>query len=498
MGDSEHASGSEIVNKEARELNRQFTRRDFIKGAAGLIVATVPRREGAAERSDLRPNVLFIMTDQQRFPYVGAYGRVAVKTPAMDSIAASGVLFTHAFCSTPQCSASRSSIMTGLYPHATGVMGNIGAAGGNPLSPNIPSPGSIFRGANYRTAYFGKWHLGGDPREHGFQLFDECGRGIGQDVANKSASFLEGANEPFLLFSSFVNPHDIYGFARLKDTIKRSKERIRLPANLHDDLSKKPPPQLQYLRQDQGRAASGLTEKGWLDYLNVYEYLVEKVDANIGTILASLRRRGLEKRTIIVFTSDHGDHTGGHGLPFKGPAMYEELVRIPLAISFPSRISPGKRVEELVVNVDLLPTLCALSGLPAPERIHGRSLVPLLERKKVPWREYVIGEYYSKQRWVNPIRMVRTKQWKYTRYRKWGEELYDLRSDPGELNNLTGNLDHATIKRKLSNILDEWIEESADPFESLHPTDRAGRRIENSELKTHATAGDLSLHRESR
>ncbi len=460
-----------------RRAKRKLSRRDFVKGAAGIVVGGVMRPGTAVRPHDSRPNLLFVMTDQQRFPYLGAYGKVSVETPAMDSIAKQGALFTHAFCSTPQCSASRSSIMTGLYPHSTRVMGNMGAAGGNPLSAEISSLGSIFRKADYRTAYFGKWHLGGDPRDHGFQFYDRCGRGVGEDVVDKSVKFLRGASEPFLLFSSFLNPHDIYRFARLKQTINRSKNRIQLPANLRDDLSKKPHPQLQYLQEDQGKAVKGFTKKDWIDYLNVYEYLVEKVDRNIGKILAALRKRGLQKRTIIVFTSDHGDHTGGHGLPFKGPAMYEELVRIPLAISFPARISHGKRVDELAVNVDLLPTLCDLANLPAPKRSHGRSLLPLLEGKKVAWRDHVIVEYYSKQKWVNPVRMLRTKLWKYTRYRKWGEELYSLRDDPGELNNLARSDAHAAIKRKLSRILDEWIDKSADPFNSLFPTDRAGSKV---------------------
>ncbi len=455
----------------------KLSRITFFKATAGLWVTGIPSWAKALERPESRPNVLFILTDQQRFPYMGAYGKVSVRTPAMDSIAATGALFTHSFCSTPQCSASRSSIMTGLYPHSTRVMGNIGAAGGNPLSSEIPALGSIFRKAKYRTAYFGKWHLGGDPRDHGYEFWDRCGRGVGEDVAEKSVQFLEAAAEPFLLFNSFVNPHDIYGFRRIKNEISRSKADIKLPKNLRDDLSKKPHPQLQYLQEDQGKAAVGLDEEGWADYLNVYEYLVEKVDGNIGKILTALRKRGLDKRTIIVFTSDHGDHTGGHGLPFKGPAMYEELVRIPLAISFPGRIPSGKRVDDLVVNVDLLPTICGLADLPAPVDIHGRSLLPLLDGKKVTWRDHVIGEYYSKQRWVNPIRMVRTKRWKYTRYRKWGEELYDLQADPGELNNLAKEDAHAATERRLSHILDDWKEKTADPFNTLSPTDRSGRQL---------------------
>jgi arylsulfatase A-like enzyme len=204
---------------------------------------------------------------------------------------------------------------------------------------------------------------------------------------------------------------------------------------------------------------------------------VEKVDSNIGQILTALRRRRLEQDTVVVFTSDHGDHGGGHGLPFKGPAMYEELVRVPLAISFPGTITAGRRIEELVVNVDLLPTLCDLVGLPAPEGIHGRSLAPLLDGKRPLSRDFVIGEYYSKQKWVNPIRMVRTKGWKYTRYRKWGEELYDLRSDQGELKNLVATEAHRAEKERLSAILDEWMRVTSDPFESLLPTDRAGNRL---------------------
>lgn len=471
----EETERRQVEKNGERVRGRELSRREFVKGAAGLIAAGLSRSGGGTQGFVRRPDVLFIMTDQQRYPYMGAYGEVSVRTPAMDSIAASGVLFAHAFCSSPQCSASRSSIMTGLYPHATGVMGNIGAAGGNPLRRDIPSLGNIFRKGGYWTAYFGKWHLGGDPRDQGFEVFDECGGGIGEAVADESARFLKDARGPFLIFSSFVNPHDIYGFVRLKKEIKRDRGKIRVPANLRDDLSKKPRPQLQYLVEDQGRAAAGLTEEGWIDYLNVYEHLVEKVDGEIGRVLEALRQRGLEKRTIIVFTSDHGDHGGGHGLPFKGPAMYEELVRIPLAISFPGRISPPRRIDELVVNVDLLPTVCDLAGLSRPHGIQGRSLMPLLEGRKVPWRDYVIGEYYSKQKWVNPIRMVRTKRWKYTRYRKWGEELYDLRNDPGEVNNLVASEGHVAIKQELSDILDGWMKETGDPFESLDPTDRGGR-----------------------
>jgi arylsulfatase A-like enzyme len=464
-------------NRTGRRLRDPLSRREFLRGAAAMCAGTLLSRKAAAATPSPRPNVVFLLTDQQRFPYMGAYGQIPVRTPAMDGIARRGALFTHAFCSTPQCSASRSSIMTGLYPHSTGVFGNIGAAGGEPLNTDIPSLGKLFRASGYRTGYLGKWHLGGEPREHGFEVFHGCGRGVGEAVAERSSEFVRESTEPFLLFSSFVNPHDIYGFRTIAKTIERSKREIKLPANFRDDLSKKPSPQLQYLREDQGKAVAKLTDEGWIDYLNVYEYLVEKVDQNIGKILDALQRRGVEKSTIVVFSSDHGDHCGGHGLPFKGPAMYDELVRIPLAISYPGRIAPGLRLQNLTVNVDLLPTVCQLAGLPAPKGIHGRSLVPLLQGERIPWRDYVIGEYYSKQRWVNPIRMVRTTNWKYTRYRKWGEELYDLVNDPGELNNLAQGDAHTAVKQKLSDTLDRWMEDTRDPFSTLFPTDRSGQPV---------------------
>jgi choline-sulfatase len=154
--------------------------------------------------------------------------------------------------------------------------------------------------------------------------------------------------------------------------------------------------------------------------------------------------------------------------------MYEELVRVPLVISWPGTIQAA-RSDALVSLIDLLPTLCDLTGVPAPANVDGLSLRPVLERRAQQVREIVFAEYYGKQAWRVPIRMVRTARWKYVRYQGHGEELYDLDVDPGELRNLAGTAAGAAERALLARELDEWIKRTGDPFPQLTATDRSGR-----------------------
>ena len=166
-------------------------------------------------------------------------------------------------------------------------------------------------------------------------------------------------------------------------------------------------------------------------------------------------------------------------MPFKGPAMYEELIRIPLIVSAPGRVEPAV-CDALVNQIDLLPTLCDLAGVPSPAGVDGRSLRPLLERKRGPAageRDHVVIEYFGKQRWRVPIRAIRTRSFKYVRYRRYGEELYDLRHDPHERVNLAGHPDHAAQREALADKLDRWLSRTRDPFATLSVTDRKGEII---------------------
>jgi arylsulfatase A-like enzyme len=459
-----------------------LSRREFLAGTAGAALAATARRSPAGRPRPDQPNIVFLFTDQQQGAAWSAAGNPALRTPAMDSVARGGVRFAGMHCATPQCSAARASIVTGRWPHSAGVVTNIGAIGSKKLDPEIPSAGFVFREAGYETAWFGKWHLGNDPTHYGFEHFDHAKRGEGDLVREAAVEFLEHRHDkPFVMYASFVNPHDIYGFKNLQNRIELGKREIELPASRRDDLSEKPRCQKQYLEEDQGRVARGFGDDEWRKYLEVYYHLTEKVDGQIGRILETLRRQGLERDTIVVFTSDHGDLAGGHGLPFKGPCMYRELMEVPLAIRWPGTISEGGVRRELVGHVDLLPTLCDLAGIEPPEGMQGRSLRPLLMGEKTPWREFIVGEYYSKQRWANPIRMMRTDRFKYVRYRHWIDELYDLQKDPDEMKNLASILpglgDYSKTIGWLSDELDRWMKETGDNFGSLEPTDRAGNAL---------------------
>jgi arylsulfatase A-like enzyme len=445
------------------------------------------RTQGNAKR----PDVIIVLTDQQRADAFGAGGAADLHTPVMDRLARQGVLFTRAFAATPQCSPSRAALLTGRYPHRTGVMGNTGTEGGaaraagdrppagmsTALDRSLPTLGRVFAAAGYHTAYFGKWHLGGTPGEYGFESHDSTiddptlARRVVEFVQKRPAN---GARRPLFLIVSWLNPHDIYSVFTAARPDPRALANARLPSNLVDDLRHKPFPQRHYLEEDQGRPFVGADQELWRRYRAFYNGLIETVDKEIGRVLDAVPRSDVP--SITVFSTDHGDHGGAHGLPYKGPAMYEELVRVPLVISWPGRILPA-RSDALVSLIDLLPTLCDLTGVSAPNGVDGLSLRPLLEQRAATVRDMIFGEYYGKQSWRVPIRMVRTSRWKYVRYLAYGEELYDLGADPGEFRNLAREPSASAERTSLSRELDGWIRRTADPFAGLTTTDRSGRAL---------------------
>jgi arylsulfatase A-like enzyme len=434
-----------------------------------------PVRGGGVQAT--RPDIVIVLTDQQRGDAFGAAGAGDVHTPAMDRLAREGVVFTRAFTATPQCSPSRAALLTGRYPHRTRVMGNVGAGEGmsGPLDPSLATIGRVFASAGYETAYFGKWHLGETPGTYGFARHNST---IGdRDLAREVTGFLRDrqakpARSPLLLIVSWLNPHDIYGALSEDPPARQKMASVTLPGNLVDDLKDKPFPQRHYLEEDQGKPYVGADREIWRRYRAFYNELIEKVDREIGPVLDTARGGGAAP--ITIFSSDHGDLGGSHGLPYKGPAMYEELVRVPLVISWPGSIRAA-RSDALVSLLDVLPTLCDLANVPAPAGIDGVSLKSALEQPGTPVRQVVFSEYYGKQNWRVPIRMARTAQWKYVRYLTYGEELYDLTADPGELRNRANERAAAPEKDRLSRELDEWIRRTADPFPTLTTTDRAGK-----------------------
>jgi len=460
-------------------IEQPISRRKFVRRtlAAGTALATGLIDNGLAANKS-KPNILLIFSDQQHWRAMGFMDSF-FNTPHLDALARESFVFENTFCTTPQCSPSRSSLLTGFYPSKTGVIGNIGAAGGERLAQE--TIGLELQSAGYRTGYFGKWHLGN--REIATKGWDQSNLKTNDRLAESNAlAFLRqsaGSAGPFALFVSILNPHDIYHFERHR--MEPADKSVDLSESWErETLENKPSVQKQFMLEDQGKVIWGKDRRVWEKYRDCYRTKTALYDANVGAILAELKKQGLWDNTVIIVTSDHGDMDTNHKLIYKGPFMYEHMVRIPLMIRIPERFG-GKRHRRVtdvdVVNVDIAPTIRDLCSL-SPAECDGISLVPLLtgsgRQKK---REFVISQYYSKQRWVNPIRMIRTRDFKYNRYIRHGEELYDLKNDPHELKNLVNDPKYADVKADLSRKLDRWIKDNDDPFYSLETTTRSGKII---------------------
>jgi arylsulfatase A-like enzyme len=437
-------------------------------------------RGNAAESA--RPNILFVCTDQQHFQAYGAADPF-FDTPNIDRLAAEGVQFMHNFCTTPQCSPSRSSLYTGLYPHKTGVIGNLGAGthtGGEqgPLGPAFETVGLRLRAAGYHTGYFGKWHLGnGEHFGAHFDAQDLDGElhGGATDRALACMAAHAGEARPFALFVNYIDPHDIYQVFRDRPSRRLTRD-VALPETRADDLSTKPWPQRHFMEACQGKPIHRKGKRWWQHYHLFYREKCRLVDAEFGRLLDGLDRHGLRDNTLVVFTSDHGDMDTNHNLVFKGPFMYEHLVRVPLIVRAPG-VHGGVKRDEFALGVDLPATLCDFAGADAGA-CDGHSLRPALEGGMLPARDFVVGQYYGKQEWVTPIRMIRTREWKYNRYLGHGDEFYDLTNDPLERHNLADDPGYRGPRDELRAALDAWMKQHGDTeFERFWPTRLDGSRF---------------------
>lgn len=430
--------------------------------------------------SKTKPNILLIFSDQQHWQAMGHMDSF-FHTPYLDDFAKNGIVFESSFCTTPQCSPSRSSLLTGFYPSTTNVIGNIGAAGGYPLNQQTLAP--ELQAAGYYTGYFGKWHLGSN--EVAVKGWTQKDFNQNDSIAEKNAvRFLREADKtekPFALFVSMLNPHDIYHFKKHKSGADVDEIPLN-PSWEGETFKDKPSIQKQYMIEDQGETIEGMSRNEWQKYRDCYRDKTKLFDNNVGVILDELKRQGLWDNTIIIITSDHGDMDTNHKLIYKGPFMYEHMMRVPLMIRIPQKFGgmQSKRIVDIdVVNVDIAPTIRDFCGLPTVKS-HGISLFPLLiGSKEYKPRDFVIGQYYSKQSWVNPIRMIRTPEFKLNRHIRYGDELYDLKNDPHELLNLANVIQYAEIKQQLSKKLNEWIENNEDTFYSQKTTNRIGEVFNN-------------------
>ena len=463
-------------------------RRHFLKTTAVLTAGTFLNRCTAPRR---RPNIMLIFTDQQTYRAMSCTGNTWLKTPAMDRLAAEGMRFDNAYCTSPVCSPARSTLVSGLMPHTTGVEWN-----GQTMHPHIKNMGQLFQHNGYRTVWAGKWHLpesfplraGSKQKEiDGFELlpfydstknWPEWGYGDVTDepLAKAIAGFLsQPQDKPWLMGVSFLNPHDCCYLTRRPERYKQADEIDEPLPPLPDNHAINPnEPQFLAEKRQQDHYGDELLlskdwgERKWRAYLWNYYRMTERVDAAINTVLTALDDNGLTDNTLVIFTSDHGDGVASHRWTAK-LSLYEESVRIPFIMRYPQHIPANQTDRDhLISQLDVLPTFCDYSGIPLPDSLRGKSIRPIIEQPRSEWRDAVVTELADDNKDTSRKgRMVRTTQYKYNIYShgKNNEQLFDLTNDPGETNNLAYMPDMQSTVDQHRHLLKQWMQKTNDTFE---------------------------------
>jgi arylsulfatase A-like enzyme len=402
-----------------------------------------------------KPNVLFILSDDQRFDTIGALGNPLISTPNLDALCDRGVAFRQSFCTTPICTPARAEILTGCQSFANEVPWF-----GMPINPELTLLPECFHDAGYHTIHVGKWHNDGHPRDKGYdvtrrvaymdnlndyQTFGHTMRFAEESVeveGHATELFTEAALEelnrapedkPWFCYLSYTAPHDPHDspepFASMYDPGTMPLLPNFMPEHPFDNGD--------MLIRDELLENSPREQEAMRRYRARYYGIISHMDHHIGRVIEQLRQTGALENTIVVFTGDQGLAIGSHGLLGK-ENMYDHSISAPLIISGPG-VPAGGRSQALVHHVDLYPTLCELTGVERPESAaDGFSLAPLLRGEQESVRDSVFCQFYSPDYIGGPMRYtqraLRTERWKLTWYPLIGRyQLFDLQQDPNEL-----------------------------------------------------------------
>lgn len=450
------------------------------------------------------PNVLLIVSDDQRPDSISGAGRRAVdlprwnaalETPQLDRLAARGTTFSRAYAGYPICHVSRAQIITGC--HAFKALPKYPAGA---INPQLATLGGTFQKAGYHTWYSGKWHNDGHPKQRGYTATSglysaggggkaaaaqpaidgrgrpltgyrgwtfkdemnkpELAKGIGLQADN-SRHIADGAihalqatprDKPFLLHVNFAFPHDPRQWpAGMKG--RYDAARLPLPPSFapahpfdHGNLH----------GRDEELLPTPRTEAAVREELALYYAMIADVDAQVGRIFEALAAAGHAEDTLIIFTSDQGLALGSHGLLGK-QNQYEHTIRSPFIIAGPG-VPQGESSAALICLSDIFPTLCDLAGIPIPPTVEARSLAPLLRHKAEKIHDFVTGVFTDTQR------MICDGSWKYIAYPKVHRvQLFDLETDPHELNDLSAEAAHQARREELAARLHGWRQQHGDP-----------------------------------
>jgi arylsulfatase A-like enzyme len=457
----------------------------------------------------MKPNILFIMSDDHAAHAMSCYGGGVNQTPNLDRIAKEGMRLTNCFCTNSICTPSRAAILTGKYPHVNGAITF------NPPDPAHATFPQILRKEGYYTAMVGKWHLDAEPVGFDYwsvlpdqgKYFDpdfmEMGRhtvkkGYVTDIITDMTLDLlrnRPQDKPFCLLCHHKAPHDNWQTDD-KHAHLFEDEEIPEPSTLFDDYStraKAITASTQVIGSDVPGHTRYEKETGHISdpverrkaqyqiYMKSYLRCVASIDDNVGRVLNFLDESGLAQNTIVVYTSDQGFFLGEHGW-YDKRFMYEESLRMPFVVRYPEAIQPGTCCNDLVLNIDFAPTFLESAGIPAPEDMQGSSIMPLLEGAETPdWRQSMYYRYYYSHFNTPAHWGIRTREHKLIHYHDSEEwELYDLENDPMEMVNLYGNEECRSLVHSLKTELIRLREEFDDHDTAEQGNQRARRLLGRS------------------
>jgi len=495
-------SGGPMIEVDRRSLLKRF--------GLGALALAGARRESAG--SNPPKHVVFLLADQLRADCLGCYGNPIVQSPHIDGLARRGTRFTSAFAQHPQCVPSRSAMLTGRYPHVNGATSNYTA-----MTPSERTFPEELRSAGYRSVATGKLHIFADKaraaftetmlsggqrsgaisaevlgdgyvnwmKEHGhwpalekayrqrtYPAYKENFQAhvspldpevyVDGWVGNRSVEYIQQqpADEPLFLFVGFPNPHNPFEPPEPYVSMYDPAE-MPIPASFREDLTSKPPRQLAYKRRGRrGYDYEQLSEAQLRRVIAYYYASITLVDDQVGKIVQALDDRRILDDTLIVFSSDHGEFLGRHGLLQKGidefPMLYDDLIHVPLIIDAPG--APGGRVVgALVETMDICPTVLDWAGLEVRADVQGHSLLPSVMGEATPNRRFILSQ-------SGAVKALRGRRFKLVHYpgQPYGE-LYDLADDPGEVRNLYDSPSHRGKREEMTRLLVDHLIASESP-----------------------------------
>jgi len=415
-----------------------------------------------AQSPDHRPNIVFILVDDQRYDAFSYAGHPFLETPHLDRLANEGVVFANAFVTTSLCSPSRASILTGQYAHRHQVLANR-----TPLDRATPTFATELEKVGYDTAFVGKWHMGApdDSPRPGFRHWVSFpGQGsynnqrlnvngelvetqgyITDLLTDHAVQFIATPrDQPFLLYLSHKAVHAPFTPASRHQASYAEQHYPHPPTMANTAETYRGKPDWVKAQRNSWHGVDGMYN-GSVDFDRFvldYAETLRAVDDSVGRIVRALTDAGVLEQTLIVFTSDNGFQFGEHGLIDKR-TMYESSIRVPLILRGPLGASGGRRLTQMILNVDFAPTFIEIAGGEQPSTIQGRSFLPILRDSTTAGRDAFLYEYFWERAFPQTptVMGIRTDRYKLMRYQGiWDRyELYDLQTDPEERHNLIGD-----------------------------------------------------------